>query len=100
MRDSIGNKIDDKSLLCWHIDPEQLKRGLIVQAVSVSDGGISMGDSKELTPATLVVQVPIFVNVNSNSKGEPTLPEFVCIVNPNSERIIEGMLTKPRERTQ
>ena len=99
MRDAVGNKIDEKSLLCWHIDPEQLKRGLIVQAVSVSDGGLSLGDSRDLTPATLIVQVPIFVKAVPGG-GEPTLSEFLCVVNPNSERVIEELMEKQGGRKQ
>ena len=98
MKDAVGNSITEKSLLCWHIDPEQLKRGLIVQAVSVSDGGLSLGDSRDLTPATLVVQVPILVSAKPGE--EPTLSEFLCVVNPSSEMVIEELMEKQGGRTQ
>jgi hypothetical protein len=90
MRDGLGNKITEKSLLCWHLDAEQLKRGLIVYAVSVSDGGISMGDSRELTPATLLVQVPIMV---TRERGEePTVSDILCVVNPQAEAALESLM--------
>jgi hypothetical protein len=99
MRDAVGNKITEKSLLCWHLDAEQLKRGLIVYAVSVSDGGISMGDSRELTPATLLVQVPIMVTTKRGE--EPTVHDIVCIVNPAAEAAVEDLMGQVRHgRTQ
>jgi hypothetical protein len=101
MRDAVGNKITEKSLLCWHLDVEQLKhRGLIVYAVSVSDGGISMGDSRELTPATLLVQVPIMV---TRERGEePTVSDILCVVNPQAEAALESLMgsVKRDGRTQ
>lgn len=98
MRDAVGNKITEKSLLCWHLDAEQLKRGLIVYAVSVSDGGISMGDSRELTPATLLVQVPIMVSTEHGK--EATVSDILCIVNPAAEAAMESLMGEVRGRTQ
>lgn len=98
MRDAVGNKITEKSLLCWHLDAEQLKRGLIVYAVSVSDGGISMGDSRELTPATLLVQVPIMVSTERGK--EATVSDILCIVNPAAEAAMESLMGEVRGRTQ
>jgi hypothetical protein len=90
MRDKIGNKITDKSLLCWHPSPDELRTGLMVQAVNVTDGGLSLGDSRELTPPMLVIQIPIFVNAPEGK--EATLSEFLCVVNPQAEAAIEKML--------
>ena len=96
MRDAINNIISKNSLLCWHPSPDALKRGLIVQAVHVSDGGLSMGDTKQLTPAMLIVQVPIYVNIPPGK--EPTLEEFLCVVNPQAEAAIDDMLNRqPRQ---
>lgn len=96
MRDAIGNSITEKSLLCWHPDADQLKRGLVVQVVRVSDGGLSLGDSRETTPPMLAVQVTIFVNAETNK--EPTLQDFLCLVNPQAEAAIEKMLAgKPTQ---
>ena len=92
MRDAIGNKITDKSLLCWHPSAEFIAKGMIVQAVQVSDGGISMGDSGQLTPAMLVIQIPILVEMGKKAGQEPTLAEVLCVVNPQAEAAIEKML--------
>lgn len=99
MRDAVGNKITEKSLLCWHLDAEQLKRGLIVYAVSVSDGGIALGDSRELSPATLLVQVPIMVS-RERGQEEPTVQDILCIVNPAAEAALESLMGEVKGRTQ
>ena len=92
MRDSIGNSISEKSLLCWHPSADALKRGLLVQAVHVTDGGLSLGDSRELTPAMLIVQIPIYVNAPQGK--EPTLEEFLCVVNPQAEVAVSALMDK------
>jgi len=97
MRDAIGNSISDKSVLCWHPDPEQVRRGLICQVVHVSDGGISMGDSNRTTPPMLAVQILIPVG-NVRPGEEPTLGEFLCLVNPNAEAAVERMLEGQRRQ--
>ena len=95
IRDAIGNRISDRSILCWHPDAAHLKRGLIVQAVSVSDGGITLGDSGQLTPPMLIIQVMIPVGgVKPGAGAEAVLEEFLCVVNPAAEAVIEGMLER------
>lgn len=93
MKDCIGNRITEKSLLCWHPEPERLKRGLIVQAVRVEDGGLSMGSSKDLTPAMLIIQIVIPIDMGGElGRNEPTLGEMLCVVNPQQEALLEGMM--------
>jgi hypothetical protein len=93
MRDALGNRISDRSILCWHPDAAHLKRGLIVQAVSVSDGGITLSDSGQLTPPMLIIQVMIPVG-GVKPGAEAVLEEFLCVVNPAAEAAIEGMLER------
>jgi len=96
MRDILGNPINDSSLLCWHPSPEMLKHGLIVQAVHVTDGGLSMGDTKDTTPAMLIIQIPIYVTVERGK--EPVLNEMMCVVNPQATAAIDKMLEGRRKQ--
>jgi len=94
MLDMLGNKIHEKSILYWHPDPNH---GVICQVAHVTDGGISMGDSNELTPPMLVIQVMIPVTNTPRGK-EPMLTQFVCAVNPTAEAAIEKMMAGQRKQ--
>jgi hypothetical protein len=94
MRDAIGNKITDSSILCWHPDA---KNGIVCQVVHVTDGGLSVGDSKEITPPMLVIQIMIPVGGVPPGR-EPALAEFIAIVNPNAEAAVERMLEGQRRQ--
>lgn len=99
MKDCLGNTISDKSLLCWHPDPEQVRRGLVCQAVHVTDGGIAMGDSRETTPPMLIIQIAIPVSMDPRAANrEPVLGEFMCVVNPQAEAAIDRMLADQRKQ--
>jgi len=93
MKDALGNAITASSLLCWHPDLDMLKRGLIVQAVQVQDGGLSLGNSDELSPAALVIQVVIPVDMGKHlGKVEPVLSEMLCVVNPSAATAVEKLM--------
>jgi len=99
IRDAIGNRISDRSTLCWQPDAARIKRGLLVQVVSVSDGGITLGDSGQLTPPMLIIQMMIPVGgVNPGAGAEAVLEEFLCVVNPAAEAVIEGMMEGRRKQ--
>jgi hypothetical protein len=96
MKDCLGNTISEKSLLCWHPDAEQMHRGIICQAVQVTDGGLSLGDSRQMTPPMLVIQIVIPVSMPDDRRahGEPALADFMCVVNPQAEAAIGRMLAE------
>jgi hypothetical protein len=50
-----------------------------------------MGDSRELTPATLLVQVPIMVT-RERGQDEPTVSDILCVVNPQAEAALESLM--------
>jgi hypothetical protein len=62
------------------------------------DGGLSLGDTKQLSPAMLVIQIPVHVNMAGNPGVEPVLEEFLSVVNPNAEAAIEKMLGGQRKQ--
>lgn len=84
MRDSIGNKISEKDLVKWDM-PKDLTT-LLAQVVGVSDGGLVTPEGTR--PAILQLIVTIPVNMNG-VVGEPTVTEFTCVRNPNSESLID-----------
>lgn len=85
MRDLLGNKITEGSLLWW------LPKGIPIHVARIEPGGVhTLGDS-EPTPAKLVLEVRI--PIQEHTKGSETqLADFVCVQNPEAEKIIEGML--------
>jgi hypothetical protein len=97
MRDAIGNKISEGSLLVWHPNLDHLKTGIIVNVAHVTDGGLSLADTKQLTPAMLVIQIPIPVN-NIDPGKEAQVGEFLCVVNPQAEAAIEKMIAGQRKQ--
>lgn len=94
MRDILGNRITESSILCWHPDAAH---GIVCQVAHISEGGLSLGDSDDLTPPMLVIQV--MIPVTGVPRGqEPTLGQFMCVVNPTAEAAIEKMLEGKRKQ--
>jgi hypothetical protein len=94
MRDAIGNKITEHSILGWHPDA---KNGVVCQVAHVSDGGISVGDSGEKTPPMLVIQIMIPIEGVPPGR-EPVLGQFMVLMNPNAEAAVERMLEGQRRQ--
>jgi len=85
MRDAIGNKLIEDSIVVWHL-PKVLDK-LVLRVVRVHDGGLPIGTTGELTEPvlTLAIDVPI-----GNVKGghEPQLGDFMCLRDPRSEEML------------
>ena len=89
VRDSIGNKIVVGQFLYWK------PTGMIVRVTKVSDGGLSMGVSKQLTPASLTVEIEFPIEMEKGAKSdEPVLGNFIRIVDPRAEELLASAMTQ------
>lgn len=88
MKDAIGNKVNKGDMIAWAI-PEGLRQVIAVVG-QVSDGGLSMGSTKEVSQpsVTIVIDIPI---TGVEPGREPQLHEFMRVVDPRQEAIIKGM---------
>ncbi len=86
----IGNKLQKGVLLLWHPSEESMRRGIPVRVAGVIEPKVeSISGEKQLTRLVLLLDIPIA----PNSRGEETqLPDFVAIVDPGSQQIIERMV--------
>lgn len=87
MKDAIGNKITEGSLVYWK------SKDLALIAVKVDEGGLSVvgSDGPRRTPPLLVLQLTLPVNVE-RGVTDPLLGDFLVLVNPNATKAIEGMM--------
>lgn len=86
MRDLIGNQIKEGSLVWW------LSKQLPMRVSKLNPGGLSIaGKGKEVTPARITLEIEIPVQQLADG-SEPQFTDFLCTMNPDAEKIIEGML--------
>jgi hypothetical protein len=85
MRDAIGNKISEGDLVKWLVPPATLDR-MIFQVVRASDGGIVTPEG--ITPP--MIQLSITLPIESMG-AEPVLGEFLCVRNPQSEKLLDAL---------
>jgi hypothetical protein len=86
MRDLIGNTISEGSLVWW------LSKQLPLKVTKINTGGLSIaGRGKEVTPARITLEIEIPVQQLANGE-EPQFTDFLCTMNPDAEKLIEGML--------
>jgi hypothetical protein len=85
MRDALGNKISEGSLLF-------LKQwGLVGKVIRVVEGGLSIGD--EIMAPGLTIQIDLPLQAEGLPSGqEPQVAGVVCVVNPQSEMVVERLL--------
>lgn len=88
MKDRIGNTIVEEGLVRWEIPTEVLKN-LVFTVVKVSDGGLATPQGQ--SPAFLQLTVAIPIN---NTQGEPVLTDFLCVMNPNNEQLLNALSGK------
>lgn len=88
MRDRIGNSIVEDGLVRWEIPPAVLKN-LVFTVVKVSDGGLSTPQGPSPAYLQLTVAIPV-----ENVNGEPVLTDFLCVMNPNNERLLGALSGK------
>ena len=88
MKDAIGGTIREGHLLYW------LKISAPVKVVGVSEGGLSIGNSKEVTPPKLMVELEIGINLPPNAPPgfEPMLSEFLHVVDPKQEALLDKIM--------
>lgn len=88
MKDAIGNKVRKGDMIAWAI-PEGLRQVIAVVG-QVSDGGLSMGSTDQVSQPsiTIVIDIPI---TGVKAGHEATLHEFMRVVDPRGEVIIEGL---------
>jgi len=93
MRDAIGNKILEGNLLHWVL-PQNL-RAVIVRAIRVHDGGLSIpGAGNQTTPPILTLQIDVPIDGTQQGR-EPQVGDFIRIVDPKSEMLLEQAGGKP-----
>jgi len=62
----------------------------------INPGGLSIaGKGRELTPARITLEITIPVQPMDDA-SEPQFTDFLCTMNPDAEKIIEGMLGAQR----
>jgi len=87
VKDMIGNKIQEGSLVLWK------EKGLIFRVVKASDGGLSVvgASGKGTTPPIIVLQITLPVSVE-NPRLEPVLTDFLCALDPQQQAAVEIMI--------
>lgn len=91
MRDLLGNRITEGSLVWW------LSKGIPMKVTKIMPGGLSVGDSNERTPPRITFEISIPVHPMPRDE-EPQFTDFLCAMNPDAEKIIEGMLMTQRKQ--
>lgn len=90
MRDLLGNKIESGSLLWW------ISKSIPMKVARIETGGIA-DTAGDVSPDRLVLEISC--PVPQTTKGAETqLSDFLCTLNPDAERIIEGMLAGQRRQ--
>lgn len=97
MRDCLGNKLSPGHLVLWRLPEETLAKGLVAQVVAANDRSTLTVVGADPGPASLVIQIIIPIN-SPRPNDEPALADFLRIVDPTAERIIEDALTKGRKQ--
>lgn len=89
MKDCIGNRIAKGSLLYWK------SKQMAVAVADTNDGGLALGDSKQITPPTITLQITVPINLDRGVTAEQaTLQDFLCLINPAATAEVERMLTQ------
>jgi hypothetical protein len=89
MKDLLGNTIAEGSLVWW------LSKQIPMKVTKITTGGISIG--REVTPPKITLEITIPVDVKLVQSGEePQFTDFLCTMNPDAEKLIEGMLEGQR----
>lgn len=88
MRDALGNKLAEGHLLDWSLKGTD---SLLCRVVSVNEGGLALGNSRDETPPILVVTIVIPVMV-SKGQREAQLHDFKRVVDPASESTLDRAL--------
>jgi hypothetical protein len=83
MRDLIGNHISEGSLIWW------LSKAIPMRIVRVTDAQLVVGQGK--VPARMILEVTVPIQ-EIKGGDEPQFTDFLAIVNPDHESVIEGML--------
>ena len=89
MRDMLGNIIHKGSLLWW------LPKSIPIHVARIEPGGVLTMGEKETTPDKLVLELTIPVQPRTHG-AETQIAEFLCIVNPEAEAVIDNMLKGKR----
>lgn len=91
MRDAIDNKISKGDLVEWRIPKGT--RATIVRVLEVRDGGLSVisGSERGVSKPMLTIQLQFPVDGVEPGK-EAQLFEFLRVVDPSSDALVEGML--------
>jgi hypothetical protein len=93
MRDLIGNIITEGNMLQWMIRSDL--RAVICKVIAVTDGGLAIpGEGNAVTPPMLVVALQIPVDGAQRGR-EPQVGDFIRVVDPSSEQLLEGLGRKP-----
>lgn len=97
MRDGLGNKLEEGQLLYWQ------KLGTTVRVLRVNENRIqSIGGSPPL-PQSIAVELIIGVPAPQDQHGkpdpnhEPVLTEFLRVVDPQQERMLERAIGGRRQ---
>jgi len=89
MKDLLGNTIAEGSLVWW------LSKQIPMKVTKITTGGISIG--REVTPPKITLEITIPVDTQRIQPGEePQFTDFLCTMNPDAEKLIEGMLEGQR----
>jgi len=88
MKDLLGNTLKPGSLLWW------LTKGIPIRVARIEEPStLTINRQPQKTRLVLEVTIPL----DAMTEGSETqLPDFLCIVNPDAERVIEGMLEGQR----
>ena len=84
MRDLLGNTLRPGSLLWW------ISKQLPLRVARIEEPStVAINRQPQRTLLVLEITVPIDVQADG---AETQLADFLCAVNPDAERIVEGML--------
>lgn len=90
MRDAIGNKLLEDSIVVWHL-PKVLDK-LVLRVTRVHDGGLPIGTTGEFTEPTLTLSIDVPIG-NVKPGAEAQLGDFMCLRDPRSEELLAKVTT-------
>jgi hypothetical protein len=91
MRDRLGNTLEAGHHVHWEIPKPIAEGGILAMVVKVLDARIKDQNGNPLGQEAIILQLYLPVTRGSDNQPEAVLPEFMRVVTPLSEKVINDM---------
>jgi hypothetical protein len=107
MKDVLGNRLEPGNLVLWHLSEWAKQRGLVAEVSAISEPKIVGRDGAPDAAPHLVLRIVVPVTVGPRGDepvgprgDEPQLPDFIRLVSPAQQALVEGMVVEIPGRKQ